>query len=344
MPNGNSKYAAAAAVLVGVMFAATLLAWADDWGKDQWKIRPSLSTERVHFTVRQANTFGNWTNSRDVPLDRFRGFSLAMLATPGPAKFEYVGDAGRLICEGRFTFGGGSGAYTFAPNSDFVRDLQQMGYSTPDQDQLFSMLLMDVDRRFARDVRDAGLKASTRELVELRIHGIDMDYIGGTRAAGYPDLTAQDYVQLKIHGVGTDFLRDLKDAGYNLRSRDIVELRIHGVDSGYMRELKSYGLSPSPADLTQLRIHGVTPQYLKGLKDAGFATLRSEEITQLRIHGVEPDFARAARDLGYDFTPEELVQLRIHGVDASYLRKLQDSGMRKLSAGQIAQLRIHGVE
>jgi len=34
----------------------------------------------------------------------------------------------------------------------------------------------------------------------------------------------------------------------------------------------------------------------------------------------------------------------MHGVDSHYLRHLQDTGMRNLSADQIAQLRIHGVD
>ena len=224
-----------------------------------------------------------------------------MLASPGPAKFEYVADAGRLICEGRFLMGAGSGSYTFAADPAFVSALQQMGYDTPDDDQLFSMLMMDINREFAREIRDAGLRASSQDLIALRIHGITLDYIREARQAGYQNFTADDYTQLRIHGVDTDFLRDLKDAGYDLRAADIVQLRIHGVDSGYMRDLKSYGLKPEASDLTQMRIHGVTPEYLKGLKDAGYEDLRAEEVDQLRIHGVETEFRSGSPPLGIRF-------------------------------------------
>ena len=312
---GNLKYFAASAVAIGVMAGATLLAWAADRNA-QWQLRPAMSVDRVHFTVRHSGDYDNWSTSRDVSLDNFRGFSLAMLAAGGPAKFEYVGDAGRLLCEGRFALGGGSGSLTFVPNPDFVKELTSMGFGPPEEEELFSMLVHEVDRPFARAVHDAGMRASSKQLLELRIHGVSSDFIRDVRQAGYTDFDAQDYVQMRIHGVSSGFLRDLKADGYNLRSNDIVQLRIHGVDSGYMRDLK----------------------------DAGYAGLRADEITQLRIHGVQPTLMQEASRLGYAFTPQELTQLQIHGVDAAYLRKIKDSGMRNLTAEQIAKLRMHGVE
>ena len=311
----NSKTFAVGVAIVAVMAAATLLAFAEN-GEAQWRITPSLSVDKVHFTVRHSTLDGNWVNSRDVPLDRFRGFSLAMLAAPGPAKFEYAADAGRLLCDGRFLVGTGSGTYTFTADSGFVAALQQMGYDTPDDDQLLSMLMMDIDRAFAREIRDSGMRASVRDLIQLRIHGVGLEYIRDARQSGYQNFTADDYTQLRIHGVDMTFLRNLKIAGYDLQAREIA----------------------------QLRIHGVTSEYMRGLKDAGYGDLRVDQINQLRIHGVDTNFIRESRRLGYDFTPRELAQLRIHGVDARYLQRLQDAGMRNLNAQQIEKLRIHGVD
>jgi|SRR5579872_4127088 len=339
----NSKYVVVLVAIVSVMAAATLLAFAANLNAG-WQLHPSLSLNQVHFVIRSSNGFGNWISARDVPLDRFRGLSLSMLASPGPAKFEYVADAGRLLCEGRFLMGSGSGSYTFVANPAFVSALRDMGYDTPDDEQLFSLLMMDINREFAREIRDSGLRASVNDLLQLRMHGVSLDYIRDARQAGYQNLTAEDYVQLRIHGVDTEFLRELRAAGYDLRAGDIEQLRIHGVDSRYMRDLKSYGLKPAASDLTQMRMHGVTPEYLKGLKDAGYENLRAEEVDQLRMHGVETSFIQEARRSGYNFAPEELAQLRMHGVDGAYLRRLQDAGMRNLNAQQIAKLRMHGVE
>jgi hypothetical protein len=340
---GNSKYFAILVVIVSVMAAATLLAFTEDQHAG-WQLHPSLSLNQMHFVVRHSNGFDNWTSGRDVPLDRFRGFSLSMLASPGPAKFEYVADAGRLICEGRFLMGRGSGSYTFVADPAFVSALRNMGYDAPDDEQLFSMLMMEITREFAREIRDSGLRASSQDLIALRMHGVTLDYIRAARQAGYQNFTAEDYSQLRIHGVESEFLRELKAAGYDLRAGEIEELRIHGIDSRYLRDLKSYGLHPAAEDLAQMRMHGVTPEYLKGLKDGGYENLQVQEIDQLRMHGVEPRFVQEARRLGYDFTPDQLAQLRMHGVDGAYLKRLQDSGMRNLNAEQIAKLRMHGVD
>lgn len=355
-----------AAALVGTM------ALIGQESSQQWRMKRSDSSDMVHFTVERRQSGSQWSNSNDVPLTRFRGFTSAQFDKGGAARFEYVQDAGKLVCEGSFSFGRGSGSFTFVADPGFRAELNKLGYETPDDKDLFTMMMTNVSLQFAREVKEAGLGASTRQLVELRIHGVDSNYIREARDAGYKDFTAKDYTEMRIHGVSTAFLKDLKKSGYNLRASEIAELRIHGVNSEfiaelknagydlparqiaelrihgvspqYMRDLKMYGLKPSASDLTQLRIHGVTTEFLKDLKDAGYGTLSVEDVTRLRIHGVSSKFIRDTKDLGYTFSPRELTDLRIHGVDGAYLRKLRDSGMKNLTAAQIAKLRIHGVD
>jgi hypothetical protein len=64
----------------------------------------------------------------------------------------------------------------------------------------------------------------------------------------------------------------------------------------------------------------------------------------MKIHGIDPEFIREARDLGYRFAARDLIDLKIHGVNGDYLRHLKASGIRDLSASQITELKIHGVE
>jgi len=282
-----SKYFAVAAAIVGVMAAATLLAFSED-RRAGWELRPSLSLNQVHFVVRHSNGFDNWTSGRDVPLDRFRGFSLSLLASPGPAKFEYVSDAGRLLCEGRFLMGAGSGSYTFVADPAFVSALHEMGYDTPDDEQLFSMLMMDIGLESAQALRDAGLNASIRDLIQLRTHGVTLDYIREARQAGYQNLTAEDFIQLRIHGVTPEYLKGLKDAGYeNLRAEEVDQLRMHGVEPSFVQQARRLGYDFDPQELAQLRIHGVDGAYLKRLQDAGMRNLNAEQIAKLRMHGVD---------------------------------------------------------
>ncbi len=312
--------------------------------RQEWQIKPSDSSGRVQLRIERWKPGSHWSNSNDVRLSDFRGLSRNTIENGGSARFEYFQDAGRLVCEGRFSFGRGSGTFTYVPNPEFAANLKALGYDAPSADRQFTMMLIGVGLDFARGLRDAGLHASTSQLVDLRIHGVNLDYVQDVQQAGYRNLSAQDYIDMRIHGVSTEFIRDLKSAGYNLTSSQIVELRIHGVDSRFMRDLTAYGLQPRASDMVELRIHGVTAGYLKGLKDAGFGTLPVSQITELRIQGVSTEFINDTKDLGYDFTPGELVALRIHGVDSGYLRRLRDSGLRNLTAAQIEKLKIHGVD
>jgi hypothetical protein len=333
---------APALIVVGAVLLAALLAGQESG--TAWKLSRGSSADMVHFTIERWSRGSHSSTGNDVPLSRFRGFSTSVFDIGGKTRFEYVQDAGRLVCEGSFTFGRGSGTFTFVPDPNYSAELRRLGYMEPDSDQLFTMMMVGVDLDFARAVRNSGLNASTNQLIELRIHGVTVDYIRDMEAAGYRGLSVQNYVDLRIHGVTPEFVRDLKAAGYDLAAQQVIELRIHGVDTGFLRSLKTYGLQPRASELVELRIHGVTPEYLKGLKDAGYGDLSADKITQLRIHGVSTDFIHDTKDLGYSFTAQELVDLRIHGVDGAYLRRLRDSGLKNLNADQIQRLRIHGVD
>jgi hypothetical protein len=361
----------ASAAIIGGALLAGLVATGQE-PRQEWQLKRSDTPGMVHFRVERWKPGSHWSNSNDVPISRFHGLSSETFERGGKTKFEYVTDAGSLVCTGDFSWHRGTGTYTFQPNPDFMSELRKLGYSTPDENQIFSMALGDVTLKFARGARDAGLHATTGQLIELRIHGVTLDYLRETSEAGYRNLSAQEFIDMKIHGVDTDYLRDLKtfgydlspkdivelkihgvssdfigelkDAGYDLPSRQIVELGIHGIDSRFMRELKDYGLQPQASDMVQLKIHGVSPEFLKGLKDAGYGTLPASQITDLRIHEVDTRFIQEAKSLGYNFTPKELVDLRIQGVDGSYLRRLRNAGFQNLSASQIVRLRVHGVD
>jgi hypothetical protein len=325
-------------VVAAVVLAAFL---ATQEAHNDWTLTRSGAPDMVHFHIEHSSKGNRWSQSNDQPISNFRGLNPSQ---SGPAKFEYVEDAGTLACQGRFSFGVGSGTYKFQPNPKFADALADLGYDQPNESQSFSLLMAHVTLDFARGVRNAGLNATTAQLIELRSHGITLPYIREARNAGYDTFTVRDFIDIKNHGVSTEFLRALKHAGYELPARQITELQTHGVSADYMRDLNIYGLRPRAADIVQMKIHGISPDYLKSLKDAGYGDLPSNQITELKNHGLDPKFLEESKELGYNFTTRELVDLRNHGVSADYLRHLRDSGMRNLSAQQIAKLKMHGVE
>ena len=295
-----------------VLLAALLLPGQD--GRQEWELSRYNGTT-VRFTIERWKPGHHNRTTTDVPVERFRGL-VSAIERGGAAKFEYVQDAGRLICEGRLSSSGrGAGTFTFAPDPDFIVELKRLDYAPPTDNQHFHMMLMGVSLDDARAAKEAGLNASIGDLLDMRVHGVNADFVRDTRRAGYRNLNAQDLVQMKIHGVSSEFLHDLKSAGYEIPTKQVVELRIHGVSSQFLRNLKDYDLHPSATDMVQLK-----------------------------IHGVGADFMRDAKALGYNFTAQELVNLRIHGVDGRYLRRLHDSGMKNLTADKIQKLKIHGID
>jgi hypothetical protein len=337
-----------------------------------WALKPAAEPGMVHFIITRAAEGSRFQSSSYMPVSAFHGLPADRNGLYTSAKFEFIQDAGKLVCEGAFNLGHGSGTFTYIPNPNFIGELERLGYSRPNDSQVFAMMMSNVTLEFARGVRDAGLRAGTGELIDLRIQGITLDYIREIRDTGYRDFTAKDFINLKIQGVTASFLRDLKkagydlpaseiidlhiqgvtsefvadlkSAGYDLRARQITDLKIQGVSSKYLRDLAAYGLKPSPEDLVQMRIQGVSPDYLKGLKDAGYENLPMQQIIDLHIQGVSIDFIRDARAAGYRFSTADLVQLRIQGVNGAYLQKLHDSGFGNLTASQIATLKINGVD
>lgn len=331
------------AIAICLCAAFALLAPAQNWDQE-WRMKKSTDAGKVHFTVERSRPGSRSSHSSEAPIESFRGLSLQALTKGGPAKFEFVRDAGRLACEGHFTGGRGIGSFQFVPNPQYSSELQRLGYEAPAEDQLFSMMLTDVSLAFARGVKQANVPSTTKQLVEMRIHGVTLDYIQAMRAGGYTTLNAKDYVEMKIHGVTPELVSELKKAGYDVPAKKVVEMKIHGVSPEYIRSLNSFGLRPDTSEVVEMKIHGVSPEYLKAFKDAGYSDFNVRQVINMKIHGVSPEFVRESKGLGYNFTSKELTDLKIHGVTTAYLQKLQSSGFKNLTANKIVQLRIHGID
>ena len=88
---------AAAMTIVGVALLAVLMATGQQSGelRQEWKLKSSDAPGMVHFTVERWKPGNHWSNSTDVRVANFRGLSRDTIEHGGPAKFQYVQDAGR---------------------------------------------------------------------------------------------------------------------------------------------------------------------------------------------------------------------------------------------------------
>ena len=313
--------------------------WTPEWTIERSRSH-SADKVRLSFGFRRGGT--QWIDETDVPISTLRDFSLSMLDHPGSIKFEYVRAAGELICEGDSRNGHASGTFTVNPNPEFISALVKMGYPTPDDDDVVSMMMSDVTLDFARDVKATGLELKARELGELRSHGVSADYIRQARQAGLTKLNAEDFCELRTHGVEPEYLKHMLEADPNLSAEDISDLRTHGVEPEYYKDMKASGVNLSIDDITSLRTHGVEASYLKRVHEAD-PKLSTDEIDELRTHGVEPEFLKEIRANGSKMSIDEICDLRTHGVEPNYLKEIQAADS-KLTAEEISELRTHGVE
>ncbi len=73
----------------------------DKTWRHAWKLTRDSSLSKVQFSLISRDDLDNdRMNTESVPLSSLTGFSLSQLDHDGPVKFEYVRDAGRIVCEG----------------------------------------------------------------------------------------------------------------------------------------------------------------------------------------------------------------------------------------------------
>ena len=309
-----------------------------------WKLtRDGSSSSKVHLALISRDDDGNdRENTQDVPLSRLTGFSITMLDQDGPVKFEYVRDAGRILCEGRVSGGRASGPFTVALDPSFVSSLEKMGYAAPHDDDAFSLVTSDVTLGYAQAVRDTGLTSSVSDLVNLRDHGVSSDYVRAVHQEGFTNLTVQDISELRDHGVDPNYLKGMKAADPNLSIEAIDSLYDHGVKPDYYKSMKTSTPQLSIQQIDSLYDHGVEPDSYRGFASVD-SKLSIDEINSLRDHGVKPEYYRDMKSVSPNISIETIDSLYDHGVEPDSYKGFA-SVDPKLSTDEINSLRDHGVK
>jgi HEAT repeat protein/DNA-binding Xre family transcriptional regulator len=162
--------------------------------------------------------------------------------------------------------------------------------------------------------RDPGA-SSTNQLIQMKIYGVDGDFIKTMAAHGLENLTPDQLVQLKIHGVSPDFVGAMRELGFeHLTPEQLSQLSIHDVDADFVRAMAESGFEHLTAEqLVQMKIADVNPELVEAIKGLGFEHLTPEQVAEMGLHGVTPDFIKEMGAQGFEeLTPEQLVEMKIH--------------------------------
>ncbi|MFQ5599213.1 MAG: M56 family metallopeptidase, partial [Candidatus Krumholzibacteriia bacterium] len=197
-----------------------------------------------------------------------------------------------------------------------------------------------------RRARKESPRLSVEELVRMRIHDVDPEFIQEMEELGFEDVSIDDLVELRIHGVDAEFMREMESLGFEgLSADELSQLRIHGVDAGFAHEMQPLDLGVlAPERLLQLRIHGVDADFVGEMEELGFGDLQLDELLQLRMRGFDAEYVREMErlDIG-DLSAADLLEMRLHGIDADFVRDMQEAGLDDPFPEVLIQMRIHGV-
>jgi beta-lactamase regulating signal transducer with metallopeptidase domain len=193
-------------------------------------------------------------------------------------------------------------------------------------------------------------RPSVEELVQMRIHGVSVEFIEQVRAAFGRPVSVRELVQMRIHGTTPEFVRGVQEAFPNddVDIRDVTNMRIHGATVEYIRDMRAaLGADLSMNDISNLRIHGASPEFVRAMRELlGDEQLSARDITNMRIHGASEEYVRTMRELLVDeqLSVRDLTSMRIHGVTTELVRELQEDGFENLTADDLVQMKIHGFD
>jgi hypothetical protein len=112
----------------------------------------------------------------------------------------------------------------------------------------------------------ASLVGTLGALINMRDHGVSVDYVHGMMDQGLPKLSPDDLVRARDHGVTPDYVQALRGHGFASLSLDaLVNARDHGISPEYVRELRDVGYRLTLVELTRARDHGVSAEYVRQL-------------------------------------------------------------------------------
>src|SRR5438094_676489 len=203
-------------LLTGILAAPVLSAQRVVPSGGQWLIETGERSGMVRLTIRygERRSWDNWNSQDDVPVSQLVGLSAADMRGSGvTVHFKIVRSAGALDCEGWFDDGKGSGHFTYQANSDFAAELAKRGINGPPPTawEQFQMTMADVGLELVDELALQKYERPTAaELVRVRDHGIDGDYIADMKEMGYAPSDPEELVESRDHGADPSYLRSLK--------------------------------------------------------------------------------------------------------------------------------------
>ena len=134
-------------------------------------------------------------------------------------------------------------------------------------------------------------------------------------AAGFRNLNVEQIIRLKEHDIDVDYIQQVRAMGFDLDADTLIRFREHDITSEYINELKQVGLRDLDADqLIRLQEHDAKPAWIREIQSLGYADASIDDIIRLIEHDVTPDYVRQAQNRFKGITIDQVVRLKEHDI------------------------------
>lgn len=340
--------------------------------KGFWNAVIEKNEVQVQFNSR--NNGNSWNMNEQFKKTEFSNFPSQ------DTDFKLVRESGTITFQGKFDGNEGYGKFSFEPSEAFKTYLNTQNIvGVSDADLLFCFM-NNMDKTYLETLNKAGYKdlkgnklrelaifkvtpqnletfvpllekesgsqPKIQDIIDLKIHGIDEDFIQSMKNGGFQNLNAQKLIEAKIHGIDGDFIKEIQQ---NIKGKiDIdkaIEMKIHGIDGDFSNKMKDLnGQEMNVEELVNAKIHGLDKMDLKKIKELGYKDLNTEDLQSFSIHGIDANFIESMNKAGLGkLSNDELLSAKIQGLNADYIKGVIDAGLKNLSFDDIMSFKIQGI-
>jgi hypothetical protein len=177
--------------------------------------------------------------------------------------------------------------------------------------------------------------------------GQAVGFLGELTDSGYPKLSVDEIIALKDHGVDADYVKGMLQAGLGVPTvPQLVRLHDHGVLPSFVASMVASGLVDGLdfGNVIRLRENDARGDDMGRVRALGFGRFTPDEVVKLRQNGVDVDTFAALKEAGVDHASvSDAVAFRQNDVTAERIRDMKQQGFKNLTVGQILKLRRGGV-
>jgi beta-lactamase regulating signal transducer with metallopeptidase domain len=237
-------------------------------------------------------------------------------------------------------------------DKDFIGFMNQKGYTSLSRKQIEELAIFRMDKNLVTYYLDFFKKSGNnnpalKKLVELKIHGIDKEYINTLKTFGFVDVPIDKVLEAKIHGIDdeylTSFAKNKKEKRYSLE--EMVEMKIHGIDGEYVAKIEGNGKQLSQDEIVNAKIHGLDNIDVDKIEKSTGDKLDRDDLTSFAIHGIDADYIAKMNSMGLGkLSADDLVASKIHGITPEFMKTYMSLGLGKMDFDNLVAAKIHGID